>query len=465
MIVVREFAGCPVAVLGLARSGRAAARALVAGGADVVAWDDNAAMREAVAGEFRLHDIAAMNWQDIAALVLSPGIPHRFPKPHAAVERARAAGAEIVGDIELLGRAQPHATFVGITGTNGKSTTTALVGHVLAAAGRPAEVGGNLGTPALSLAPLGPDGIYVLECSSFQLELMTTLAFIVAVLLNITPDHLDRHGGMAGYIAAKRRIFARQRRDATAIVGIDDTISRDIACALRSENRVRVVPISVREAAPGGVYVDRDGMLIDATGEAPAAVMALAEAERLPGSHNWQNAAAAYAAARALGVSAEAAAQAIRSFPGLAHRQELVATLGGVRFVNDSKATNADAAEKALACYEAIYWIAGGLPKEGGIASLKPHFGRLRHAFLIGAASEEFAATLTDQVPLTRCGDLATAVAQAAAAARRNAVPGTVVLLSPACASYDQFADFEARGDAFRALVRELVAAQPEPPR
>ncbi|HTT78854.1 MAG TPA: UDP-N-acetylmuramoyl-L-alanine--D-glutamate ligase [Stellaceae bacterium] len=465
MIVVREFAGRRVAVLGLARTGRAAARALVAGGADIVAWDDNAAVREAAAGEFRLADLAAANWQRIAALVLSPGIPHRFPKPHPAVERARAAGAEILGDIELLGRAQPHARFVGITGTNGKSTTTALVGHILAAAGKRAELGGNLGTPALALAPLGPDEIYVLECSSFQLELMTTLAFDVAVLLNITPDHLDRHGGMAGYIAAKRRIFADRRNDATAVIGIDDAISRDIASTLHRKDWARVVPVSVREAAPGGVYVERDGRLIDATGTTPVLVVSLAEAERLPGRHNWQNAAAAYATARALGVPAAAAAQAIRSFPGLAHRQELVATLGGVGFVNDSKATNADAADKALACYQAVYWIAGGLPKAGGITSLKAHFGRLRHVFLIGAATEEFAATLADTVPFTCCGDLATAVARAAEAARRDAVPGAVVLLSPACASYDQFADFEARGDAFRALVRKLAAARLEPPR
>jgi UDP-N-acetylmuramoylalanine--D-glutamate ligase len=465
MIVVREFVGRRVAVLGLARTGRAAVRALAAGGAEVVAWDDNAAVRAAVADEFRPEDLIAANWQRIAALVLSPGIPHHFPAPHGAVERARAIGAEIVGDIELLGRAQPEATFVGITGTNGKSTTTALVGHILAAAGRRAEIGGNLGTPALSLAPLGSDGIYVLECSSFQLELTTTVGFAVAMLLNITPDHLDRHGGMAGYIAAKRRIFAHPRDAATAVVGIDDAICRDIAGALPREDWARIMPVSVREAVAGGVYVDRDGCLIDATGGIPITVMALADTERLPGSHNWQNAAAAYAAARALGVPSETAAQAIRSFPGLAHRQELVATLGGVRFVNDSKATNADAADKALACYEAVYWIAGGLPKPGGIASLRPHFGRLRHVFLIGAATEEFAATLADTVPFTRCGDLATAVARAAEAARCDAIPGAVVLLSPAGASYDQFTDFESRGDTFRALVREVTATQSEQPR
>jgi UDP-N-acetylmuramoylalanine--D-glutamate ligase len=459
MISVDSFAGRRVAVLGLARSGLAAARALAAGGAEILAWDDNPWVREAVAAEIPLADLGAVDWREIPALVLSPGIPHSFPAPHPAVVLAREAGAEIIGDIELLGRAQPGARYVGITGTNGKSTTTALIGHILAAAGRRVEIGGNLGTPALTLAPLGSEGAYVLEASSFQLELIESLAFDIAVLLNITPDHLERHGDMAGYIAAKRRIFAHQRPGSTAIIGIDDPICRELCDELRRTGPAQVVPISVVESAPGGVYVDR-GRLIDATGPQPALVLDLALAERLPGVHNWQNAAAAYAAARSLGVAAEAAASAIRSFPGLAHRQELVDTIDGVRFINDSKATNADATEKALLCYEAIYWIVGGLPKAGGITPLTPYFGRLRHAFLIGTATEEFAATLGNSVPFTRCGDLATAVAAAAAAARRDraqgAVVGAVVLLSPACASYDQFAHFEARGDAFREMVTAL---------
>jgi UDP-N-acetylmuramoylalanine--D-glutamate ligase len=460
--VVDSFAGRRVAILGLARSGRAAARALAAGGAQILAWDDDPAVREAVAAKIPLCDLAQADWRDIPALVLSPGIPHRHPEPHPVVLRAREAGAEIVGDIELLGRAQPDARYVGITGTNGKSTTTALLGHILASAGRRVETGGNLGTAALALAPLGRDGTYVLELSSFQLELITTLAFEVAVLLNITPDHLDRHGGMAGYIAAKQRIFAHQSAISTAIIGIDDPICRALAEEMRrvgpNGGPVRVVPISVTEPAPGGVYVDR-GQLIDATGGQPIAVLDLARAERLPGLHNSQNAAAAYAAARAVGVAIEDAAGAIRSFAGLAHRQELVDTIDGVRFINDSKATNADAAEKALACYEAIYWIAGGLPKAEGIAPLAPYFRRLRHAYLIGTATEEFAATLGSSVPFTRCGDLATATKAAAEQARRDGVAGAVVLLSPACASYDQFADFEARGDVFRTLVAERRAA------
>jgi UDP-N-acetylmuramoylalanine--D-glutamate ligase len=456
MIVVDGFAGKRIAVLGLARSGRAAVRSLAAGGAEVLAWDDNPSVREAVGAEFPLRDLADLDWREVAALVLSPGIPHSFPEPHPAVAQARDAGVEIMGDIELLGRAQPDAIYIGITGTNGKSTTTALIGHILATAGRRVQVGGNLGTAALSLAPLGADGAYVLEASSFQLELIASLAFQVAVLLNITPDHLDRHGDMDTYIAAKRRIFAGQGASSTAIVGIDDPICRAITDELRARP-ARVVPISINESPPGGIYVDA-GWLIDATAPQPMRVLNLAEADRLPGSRNWQNAAAAYAAARAVGIFPEVATAAIRSFPGLEHRQELVATIDGIRYINDSKATNADATEKALACYGAIYWIAGGLPKAGGITSLTGYFGRVRHAYLIGAAADEFAATLDETVPYSRSGDLATALAAASEAAHREGVPGAVVLLSPACASYDQFPNFEVRGDTFRDMVQKLSA-------
>jgi UDP-N-acetylmuramoylalanine--D-glutamate ligase len=459
MITVPGFEGRKVVVLGLARSGRAAVAALAAGGAEVLAWDDSEKTRAALAAEVPLCDPATIDWHEVAALVLSPGIPHSFPEPHPAVVRAREAGVSIIGDIELLGRAQRAARTIGITGTNGKSTTTALIGHILATAGTPVEIGGNLGPPALGLKPLGADGFYVLELSSFQLELLESLAFDIAVLLNITPDHLDRHGDMAGYVAAKRRIFARQGDRATAIVGIDDSISRDIADALRRDGTARIVPVSVGAAAPGGVYVE-GGWLVDAIDGTPVRVFDLAEAPRLPGAHNAQNAAAAYAVARHAGLAPAAAIAGIRTFPGLAHRQELVDTIGGVRYINDSKATNADATEKALACYQAIYWIAGGLPKAGGIASLAPYFARLRHAFLIGNATGEFAATLDGKVPYTRCGDLAAALAAAAEQARAERVPDAVVLLSPACASYDQFPNFEVRGDTFRRLVGDLPGAR-----
>jgi UDP-N-acetylmuramoylalanine--D-glutamate ligase len=458
MIVVPGYEGKKVAVLGLARSGRAAAAALTAGSAEVLAWDDSEKTRSGIAAELPLADPARIDWHRVAALMLSPGIPHSFPAPHPAVIAARAAGVPIIGDIELLGRAQPQARYIGITGTNGKSTTTALIGHILATAGQKAEVGGNLGPPALGLVPLEADGTYVLEMSSFQLELVETLAFDIAVLLNITPDHLDRHGDMAGYIAAKKRIFVGQGAGATAVVGIDDAICGDLAAALRRDGAARVVPISVDEAVADGVYIETNG-LVDTLDGAPRRVFDLAEAPRLPGLHNAQNIAAAYAVSRRAGISAEAAVAGIRSFPGLAHRQELVDTIDGVRYINDSKATNADATDKALACYEAIYWIAGGLPKAGGITSLAPYFKRLRHAFLIGNATGEFAATLDGKVSYSRCGDLATALAAASERARGEHVPGAVVLLSPASASYDQFPNFEVRGDTFRQLVRELPGA------
>jgi UDP-N-acetylmuramoylalanine--D-glutamate ligase len=460
MIVAPGFEGRKVAVLGLARSGRAAAAALLAGGAEVLAWDDSEKTRSGIAAQLPLADLMRIDWRGVAALVLSPGIPHSFPQPHPAVLAARAAGVPIIGDIELLARAERQARFIGITGTNGKSTTTALISHILATAGKAVEVGGNLGPPALGLKPLGADGSYVLEMSSFQLELIDTLIFDIAVLLNITPDHLDRHGDMAGYVAAKKRIFASQGENATAVIGVDDEICRDIAAGLRRDGKARVLPISVQGEAAGGVYVE-EGWLVDALDGAPARVFDLKEAPRLPGTHNAQNAAAAYAVARRAGVSAEAVIAGIRTFPGLAHRQELVDTIDGVRYINDSKATNADATEKALACYEAIYWIAGGLPKAGGITSLAPYFKRLRHAFLIGDAAGEFAATLDGKISYSRCGDLASAVAAASDRARGEHVPDAVVLLSPACASYDQFPNFEVRGDTFCRLVGELPGAHP----
>jgi UDP-N-acetylmuramoylalanine--D-glutamate ligase len=459
MIAATAFRDEAVAVLGLARSGLAAATALQQGGSRVLAWDDAPERRSAAAtAGVPIVDLAEHDLGGVRALVLSPGIPHTHPAPHPVAARARAAGTRIIGDIELLVLSQPAAGYVGITGTNGKSTTTALVGHILEQAGREVAVGGNLGTPALALKPLAAGGVYVLELSSYQLELTDSLACDVAVLLNITPDHLGRHGGIAGYVAAKRRIFARQRRPQAAVIGIDDQRCRDIRAELAAGART-IVPISAETRAEGGVYV-ADGWLTDDMDGMARKVLELRLLPRLPGRHNWQNAAAAYAAVRCLGVSPTDAVAAIASFPGLAHRQELVAVIDGVRYVNDSKATNADAAAKALACYDDIYWIAGGLAKEGGIGALAELFPRLRHVFLIGSATEEFAATLAGRAPFSRCGDLAHAVPAAQAAARSEGRAGATVLLSPACASFDQFVDFEDRGNAFRRLVEALPGAR-----
>jgi UDP-N-acetylmuramoylalanine--D-glutamate ligase len=455
MIEVTQFRNQTIAVLGLARSGLAVAVALKSGGAKVIAWDDAPGRRtEASRAGFDLVDLAA-DLTGAKALVLSPGIPHTFPQSHPATVRAKAAGVPIIGDIELLALAQKAARFAGVSGTNGKSTTTALIGHILAESGRKVAVGGNLGVPALRLEALGTDGIYVLELSSYQLELTHSLVLDVAVLLNITPDHLDRHGGMDGYVAAKQRLFRGQAARHTAVVGVDDDICRGICTALVNANRQRVIPISGNRAVERGVYV-ANGMLVDDLDATARPVLSMTEAPRLPGTHNSQNAAAAYAAARALGCEPDAIVRAILTFPGLAHRQELIATIDGIRYVNDSKATNADAAEKALICYDDIYWIAGGRAKEDGIDALAPLFPRIRHAFLIGEAADRFARTLDGRVAHETSGMLDAAVAAARHAALNDRQRGAVVLLSPACASFDQFRDFEDRGDHFRRLVEKL---------
>jgi UDP-N-acetylmuramoylalanine--D-glutamate ligase len=462
MIPVAGFRDSQVAVFGLGRSGLAAARALRAGGARVLAGDDASGPRaEAERLGMRALDLAAADWSAIRALVLSPGVPLTFPAPHPVVRAARAAGVEVVGDVELLGRTvrgQGVPTggprFVGITGTNGKSTTTALLGHMLARAGRAVQVGGNIGAPALALEPLGADGVYVLEMSSFQLDLTRGLVFDVAALLNLTPDHLDRHGGMDGYVAAKRRVFAGQTAACSAVIALDDRACAAVFDELAQAGRQRLIAVSTRRAVEGGVAVE-DGVLFDSLDGAPRRVIALADIATLPGAHNWQNAAVAYGAARALGVEPEAAADGLASYPGLAHRLELVATRGGVRFVNDSKATNAVAAAQALACFEHVYWIAGGRAKGDDLSVLEPALGRVARVFLIGEAAPALARALAGRVPVTVSGELGCAVAAAAAAARENR-RGAAVLLSPACASFDQFRDFEERGERFRALVEAL---------
>jgi UDP-N-acetylmuramoylalanine--D-glutamate ligase len=457
MIDLSFLADRPVAVLGLGRSGIATARALSASGVEVWAWDDAGAAREtAVASDMPVFDLSERDLGQASMLVLSPGIPYSHPSPHPVVVRAENSGCEVVCDIELLGRACPEARYIGITGTNGKSTTTALIGHLLAAAGKTCEVGGNIGVPALALPALGADGSYVLEVSSYQLELMRSLVFDIAVLLNISADHLGRHGGMQGYIAAKRRIFRGQGAADTAVVGLDDQASREVFRSLSTSGTARSIGISGYGSVADGVFAV-EGDLYDAMGGGqPQRIVALGEALALPGHHNAQNAAAAYAVARTAGVSGTSAASAMRTFPGLAHRQELVAVVDGIAYVNDSKATNADAAARALACYESVYWIAGGRPKESGLAALDPYLERVRHAFLIGEAAPAFAEELAGKVPLTRCGTLQNAVREATGRAAANGTAKATVLLSPACASFDQFRDFEERGETFRALVRAL---------
>jgi UDP-N-acetylmuramoylalanine--D-glutamate ligase len=458
LIEVYPFAGYPVAVMGLGKSGLATAEALRAAGAEVWAWDDSEAKREeAKARGFEPVDLMTCHWNELTSLVLSPGIPHTHPRPHPVAALAKKHKVEIIGDIELLARCERHASYIGVTGTNGKSTTTALIGHILKKVGKRAAVGGNIGTPVLALDPIG-DGIYVLEMSSYQLELTVSLTFDVAVLINISADHLDRHGGMDGYIAAKKLIFHRQTSPRTAVVGVDDPHSLALHDELMRVADQHIIAISAVRRINRGVYV-HEGILFDAIQADAEEIGDLRSIATLPGEHNWQNAAAAYAACRALGVEGKAIVEAMASYPGLPHRQETVAVADGLTFVNDSKATNADAAAKALACYDAIYWIAGGRAKEGGIASLEPFFGRIRRAYLIGESAEPFAASLPDNVARTLSGTLEQAVKAAHRDAVADKATGAVILLSPAAASFDQFANFEARGDEFRRLALALPGA------
>ncbi len=442
------FAGRRFAVVGLGRAGLAASRALAAMGASVLAWDDAPFAREAAVREGCVVADPVGEIGDFDALVLSPGIAHVLPVPHRIAAAAREAGTPIWTDAELLYQAVrgsgSAARFVGITGTNGKSTTTALLAHILAGAGVAHAAGANLGPAALSLPWLGDDGVYVLEMSSYMLERLATLRFAVACMLNLSPDHLDRHGTMDGYLAAKREIFGRQQDGDVAVVGIDDADSA--ALAARMPHAIRV-----SGSAPATVWCD-GSVLRDAQGP----IVDLADAQALPGTHNAQNAAAAAALAGALGIARATVARGITSFAGLAHRQELVATVGGIRFVNDSKATNADATARALACYGRVVWIAGGIAKAGGIAPLAPLFARVATALLIGRDAETFAETLAAQgVSHSVVGTLEAAVPAALQAAR--ALGAETVLLSPACASFDQFAGFEERGAHFAALARGLA--------
>ncbi|MEX6724087.1 UDP-N-acetylmuramoyl-L-alanine--D-glutamate ligase [Parapedomonas caeni] len=447
MITARVFSGKRYAVFGLARTGLATARALIASGADVLGWDDgDAARRAAAEAGIPLVDLYALDLRGLDGLLLSPGIPLYLPAPHPLAEKARLAGVPVIGDVELFARARaelPAHKVVAITGTNGKSTTTALIHHVVAAAGVPTRMGGNIGLPILGEAPLPEGGVYVLELSSFQIDLTQTLVADVAVLTNITPDHLDRHGDMAGYTHAKQRLFAMQTPRQTAVVSIDDDPSRRIADTVAGT----LVPISNERVLGHGVCVVGGTLNVDGR-----AIGSQSAWPRLQGPHNAQNAAAAYAACRALGIADAVILAAFASYPGLAHRMEFVAEIGGVTYLNDSKATNPTSTAPALAAYPAIHWIAGGKAKTDELDACLPHLGHVRQAYVIGAAEALFAGLLSPHVPVVRAGTLEQAVADAAAAAR----PGEVVLLSPACASYDQFRDFEARGDAFRAAVAAL---------
>ena len=454
MTPITIFTGRKVAVFGLGGSGFVSCSALLAGGADVVAFDDDpASVTKANAAGIPTADLRGIDWSRIAALVLAPGVPLTHPQPHWTAALAKAAGVEIIGDVELFGRERaarsPDAPFVAITGTNGKSTTTALTAHVLRSAGRDVQMGGNIGVAILSLQPPAPERVHVIEVSSYQIDLAPTLKPTVGILLNVTPDHLDRHGTMDNYAAIKECAVANAD---VAVIAVDDIYTR--AAAERREQSGRPTSlISAESRLDRGFFMEGSRIM---HGSEPIAD--LAGIRTLRGQHNAQNAVAAVAGALALGLPADVIQRGLLTFPGLPHRLEEVGRKGKVLFVNNSKATNADSADKALSSFHGeIFWILGGKPKEGGITSLTRFFPKIDKAYLIGEASDDFAAVLEGQVPYERCGTLDVATAKAAADAAASPAAEPIVLLSPACASFDQYRNFEIRGDHFRKLVQALV--------
>ncbi|WP_199260896.1 UDP-N-acetylmuramoyl-L-alanine--D-glutamate ligase [Paracoccus binzhouensis] len=464
MIPVQGVQNQTIAVLGLGRSGRATATALAAGGAHVVAWDDSADTREQAAADgMRVLDLThEANWDGVSALITSPGIPHLYPKPHPVIAKAYELGVPVDNDIGLFFRSFATSDWEGyditprviaVTGSNGKSTTTALIHHILREAGRPTQIGGNIGTGVLSLDPAHDGEVVVLELSSYQTDLARALTPDIAVFTNLSPDHLDRHGGPGGYFAAKRRLFAEGGPD-RAVIGVDEIEGRYLADQLAmapSDDRVIRISSGQKLERFGWSVFARKGFLSEFRKGRQVASIDLRQVRGLPGEHNHQNACAAYAAARALGLAPREIERAFHSFEGLPHRSQTVAEIGGVAWVNDSKATNVDAAAKALTAFRNIRWIAGGLGKEGGIAALQPHLANVTKAYLIGHSARDFALEI-GQTPYEIAETMEQAVARAAAEAR----PGETVLLAPAAASFDQYPNFEKRGEHFIALVKAL---------
>ena len=472
MTPVTACSGRTLALFGLGGSGLATARALRAGGARVLAWDDSDGAREAAAAEgLELADLRSIDWGGVASLVLSPGLPLTHPEPHWSAKLASAAGVEIIGDIELFcrerARIAPDAPFIAVTGTNGKSTTTALTAHIFRTAGRDVQMGGNIGVAVLALEPPAPHRVHVVEVSSYQIDLAPSLAPTIGMLLNLTPDHIDRHGTMERYAAVKERLIAGSQ---WSLVSVDDplclavferALDREVQAQARGAPAGRQYPVSVEQNLATGVSLNQSWIVIRPYDGEERILGGLDRLSTLRGRHNAQNACFAAAAADIFGLwtgDAHLIQQGLSSFPGLPHRMEEVARRGDVLFINDSKATNADSTEKALLSFDRIFWILGGKPKAGGIAGLAPYFPKIERAYLIGEAARDFAATLKGQVPYRLCVTLADAVTSAAADAAGTRGPDKVVLLSPACASFDQFRSFEERGDRFRDLVQALPA-------
>ena len=465
MIPVKGYQGRKVAVLGLGRSGLATARALIAGGAEALLWDDSPeASAKAEAAGFACTDLTRNGALDgVACLVTSPGIPHLYPAPNRVIALALEAGVPVDNDIGLFFQSLAGADWerfdqppkvICITGSNGKSTTTALITHILEVAGRPVQMAGNIGRGVLDIDPPQDGGVVVLELSSYQTELARALTPDIAVFTNLSPDHMDRHNGMGGYFAAKRRLFAEGGPD-RAVIGVDEVEGRFLAAQIAQgpeDDRVIRISSGTKLEGFGWSVFARKGFLAEWRKGRQVASIDLRAVAGLPGAHNHQNACAAYAATRALGLAPKMIEQAFQSFGGLPHRSQLVGEKDGVRFVNDSKATNVDSAAKALQAFPKVRWIAGGMGKDGGIAALAPHLGHVVKAYLIGHSARDFALQLGD-TPHEICETMARAVARASA----EAEPGDVVLLAPAAASFDQYPNFEKRGEDFAAEVAAVL--------
>lgn len=465
MIPVRGYEGLAVAVLGLGRSGLAAARALQAGGATPLVWDDSPEARaKAETAGLTLHDMTRQTaFDDVAALIVSPGIAHLYPAPNPIIAAAQTAGVPVDNDIGLFFRSfatpgwdkfDQAPQVIAVTGSNGKSTTAALIHHILDHAGKPAQLAGNIGRGVLDIDPAVDGEVVVLELSSYQTDLARALTPDIAVFTNLTPDHLDRHGGLGGYFAAKRRLFTEGGPD-RAVIGVDEAEGRFLANQIalgREDDRVIRVSSGQKLGGPGWSVFARKGFLSEYRKGRQVGALDLRAVKGLPGAHNHQNACAAYAATRALGLSPKLIEQAFNTYPGLPHRSQIVAEANGVTYVNDSKATNADSAAQALQAFANIRWIAGGLGKDGGIDSLKPQLGTVTKAYLIGHSARDFALQLGD-TPHQICETMENAVARAMA----EAEPGDTILLAPAAASFDQYPDFEKRGEDFMAQVNSRL--------
>jgi UDP-N-acetylmuramoylalanine--D-glutamate ligase len=464
MIPVTVFASRKVAIFGLGKSGLLSAAALIKGGSEVVVFDDSEKMlADAKSAGLTVANLKEIDWSSIAALVLAPGVPLTHPEPHWTVELARKASVEVIGDIELFCRERAKSAtkcpLIAITGTNGKSTTTALTAYLVDSAGYDAQMGGNIGVPVLALEPFADKRVYVLEVSSYQIDLAPSLRATVGILLNVTEDHLDRHGTMENYVAVKALLPARIEEGGTAVIAVDDAWTRSTADRIEHAGR-KVVRVSTTGLLRHGYYAD-GSRIVRAEGGKTYPAAQLAGIGSLRGLHNAQNAACAIAACAAIGIDLATIQKGLVSFPGLAHRMQQVGRKGAILYVNDSKATNADSAAKALGSFHDIFWIAGGKPKTGGITSLAEFFPRIHKAYLIGEAAQDFAATLDRKVPYEVVSVMRKAVEAATRDAEASGIKEPVVLLSPACASFDQYPNFEIRGKAFTELVQALPGVQP----